>query len=128
MSPSAVACTDTQHIALVGRETRALSVIHHKHTADYAAHTHHPPAHKEAPKLQLQIEKEAVAIAGAAYKEYHQVGYDELWLHCQPARGQLQQCWRLGRGLADVIEIAPNIATYAVPVAGKATQPLLPYE
>ncbi len=38
------------------------------------------------PESQSQIEREAVDIADAANKEYHQVGYYEPWFCGEPAR------------------------------------------
>ncbi len=52
--------------------------MHHKHAAKVAAHACIVRLHaKKLLKLQREIECKAAAIAGAAYKKCHDVGYDE---------------------------------------------------
>ncbi len=53
-------------------------MVHHKHAAKIAAHARVVRLHaQKLLKLQREIEREAAAIAGADYKECHDVGYDE---------------------------------------------------
>jgi hypothetical protein len=107
--------------------TRALRVVHHKHAAKIAAQARIVRLH--APRLlnmQREIDREAAAIAGAAYKEYHDVVYDEYGsMESQRAidNGAIR-----GPGIVNVVELASSIATYAVRVAAAAVPPPLPYE
>jgi hypothetical protein len=78
MSPSTVAYAEAARLARIQSDARVLRVIHHRHTAKFAAHARIIGLHaKTLLKLQTQIKKEAVAIAFADYKEYYDVGYDE---------------------------------------------------
>ncbi len=77
-------------------------------------------------KLQREIEHEAAAIACAAYKERHDVGYDE-YVSMESQRSIDDDAIR-GPGLVDVVELASSIAAYAARVAAAATPPPLPSE
>ena len=104
-----------------------LRVIHHKHAGQVAAHARLVRMHaRKLLKLQKEIEREAVAIAGAAYKEYHDVGYDEYG-SMESQRAVDDGCVA-GPGLVDVVELASSIATYAARIAAEATPPPLPSE
>jgi hypothetical protein len=93
--------------------------VHHKDAAKVAAHARvvHLYAQKLL-KVQRDIEREASAIAGAAYKECHNIGYDEYGsMESQRAIDDGAIRWQ---GLVNVI------ATYAARVAAAVTPPPLP--
>ena len=102
----------------------ALRVIHHKYAARVARQaTLLHLAAKKLHALQRALEKEATAAAGAGYKEWHDVGYDEHGaLAEQTERGET------GPGLVDIVDTARAIAHYAGRVAGEAAPPALPSE
>ncbi len=81
---------------------------------------------KKLLKLQREIEREAAAIAGAAYKECHDVSFDEYG--SMESQRTIDDGAIRGPGLVDVVELASSIATYAARVAAAATPPPLPSE
>jgi hypothetical protein len=96
--------------------------VHHKHTAKVAAHARVVSLHaQKLLKLQREIEREAAAIAGAAYKEYHDVGYDEYG--SMESQRAIDDGAIRGQGLVDVVMLASSITTYATRVAGAAISP-----
>ncbi len=113
--------------AAANATTRALRALHHKHAAKVAAHARIVHLHaKKLLRLQQEIERDAAAIAGADYKECHDIGYDEYGsIESQRAAddGAVN-----GPGLVDVVQLASSIATYAGSVAAEATPPALPSE
>jgi hypothetical protein len=85
MSPSTVAYdAKAERLSSIQSDTSALCVIHHQHANKFASYSHiiclHGVHAKELVnlKLQRQIKKEAVVIAEAAYKKYHDVSYYEF--------------------------------------------------
>ena len=102
----------------------ALRTIHHKYAARVARQaTLLHFAAKKLHALQRALEKEATAAAGAGYKEWHDVGYDEHGaLAEQTERGET------GPGLVDIVDTARAMAHYAGRVAGEAAPPALPSE
>ena len=104
-----------------------LRVIHHKHAGQIAAHARIVRIHaRKLLKLQKEIEREAVAVAGASYREYHDVGYDEYG--SMESQRAIDDGSVAGPGLVDVVELASSIATYAARIAAEATPPPLPSE
>ena len=104
----------------------ALRTIHHKYAARVArqATLLHMTA-KRLQALQRAIEKEAKAVAGVGYKEWHDVGYDMNGpLDEILERGEIPE----GPGIVDIVDTARAIATYAGRVAGEAVAPPLPSE
>jgi hypothetical protein len=85
------------------------------------------PLHaKKLLELKREIEHEAAAIACAAYKECHDVGYDE-YVSMESQRAINDGAIR-GAGLVDVVELASSNAAYAARIAAAATPPPLPSE
>ncbi len=99
--------------------TRALRVVHHKHAAKIAAHVRVVHLHSQKLlKLEREIEREAAAIAGADYKEYFVIGYDEHG--SMENQRAVDNGAIMGPGLVDVVELASSIVTYAARVASAA--------
>ena len=104
----------------------ALRAIHHKYAARVArqAAVVHLAA-KRLLALQKAIEREARAVAGAEYKEWHEVGYEmHESLAEQTERGDLPT----GAGIVDLVTTAREIADYAERVAAAREPPTLPSE
>ena len=104
----------------------ALRTIHHKYAARVArqAAVVHMAA-KRLVALQKAIEREAEAVAGQEYREWHDVGYDTYGsLKEHTDEGETQ----LGAGLADLVETAREIVRYAERVAAEREPPTLPSE
>ena len=103
-----------------------LRAIHHKYAvqvARQAAVVH--LAAKRLLALQKAIEREALAVAGPEYKEWHDVGYDTYGsLQEQTEQGETP----LGAGIVDLVTTARQSADYAGRVAAEREPPTLPSE
>jgi hypothetical protein len=109
------------------RKRHATRALHHKHAAKVADHARIVLLHaKELLRLQQEIEREAAAIAGADYKECHDMGYDSDEYGSMESQRAVDDGTIVGPGLVDVVELATSIATYAGSVAAEATPPPLP--
>jgi hypothetical protein len=101
--------------------------VHRKHAAKIAAHARVVRLHaQKLLKLQREIERKATAMAGAAYKECHDVGYYEHG--SMESQRAIDDGAIRGPGLVHVVELASSIATYAARFAAAATPPPLPSE
>jgi hypothetical protein len=110
------------------RHALKLRVVRHKYAASIAAHARAMERHAHMlVRLHASITTESIVIAGPAYEEYHTVGFD--------ANGSIAKqqdtdtCGAVsGAGLANVFQMANDMANRAGEVAACAVPPSLHFE
>jgi hypothetical protein len=106
------------------RHALRLSVVRHKYAARIAAHVRAMERHAHM-LVRLHANTESIAIAGSAYAEYRTVGFD--------ANGSIAEQQQdidtggavSGAGLADVFQMANDMAKRAGKVAACSVPPPL---
>ncbi len=101
-----------------------LRVVRHKYAARIAAHAHAMERHAHM-LVRLHSRIKTIAIAGPAYEEYHTVGFDANGSIVEQQHDTDTCCEVSGAGLADVFQMANDMANRAGKVAACTVPPPL---